>query len=119
MKLLVNPSYYQGTSRLIQFESGDSVAQFGAALERLAADITPTIEKSAAVPPCLKVKSALEEDEKSEFEVEKILQCKDGQYLVKWKGYLNTENTWEPAANLTNCQQKLREFERNRRLSLE
>ena len=40
----------------------------------------------------------------NEYEVEKILRkrVKKGttQYLVKWKGYSSSENTWEPTENL-------------------
>ena len=33
------------------------------------------------------------------------------QYLVKWLGYLTSENTWEPEGNLGNAAVKVREFE--------
>ena len=45
-----------------------------------------------------------------EYEVEKILQRKGQKYLVKWKGYTDGENTWEPLKNLANCQKHLQEF---------
>jgi hypothetical protein len=32
------------------------------------------------------------------------------EWLVKWKGYPESENTWEPEANLQNCQQLLRKY---------
>jgi hypothetical protein len=58
-----------------------------------------------------------QEEEPNEFEVEKILRKRGRggyqepyEYLVKWKGYPHTENTWEPETNLMNCQQRLREF---------
>jgi len=42
-----------------------------------------------------------------EYEVEKILRTRKGkkekEYLIKWKNYPNSENTWEPESNLTNC----------------
>lgn len=34
------------------------------------------------------------------------------QYFIKYKGYDDTENTWEPPSNL-NCPRLIREFERN------
>ena len=49
-------------------------------------------------------------EEEQEFEVEQILARKGQQYLVKWKGYPDLENTWEPLKNLTSCQLLLRQF---------
>ena len=56
------------------------------------------------------------EDEK-EFIVENVIdKCKgpDGkvQYLIKWKGFDNTENTWEPTENL-NCNYLIEEYEKS------
>ena len=34
------------------------------------------------------------------------------QYLVKWKGYDDGENTWEWEDMLTKCQEKIEEYER-------
>ena len=33
------------------------------------------------------------------------------QYLVKWKGYPNYENTWEPLSNLSNASDIIREYD--------
>ena len=56
-------------------------------------------------------------DGEDEWDVEKIIKHrnkgKGDEYLVKWLGYPESENTWEPATHLTNCQQLLREFEAN------
>ena len=49
-------------------------------------------------------------EEEQEFEVKQILARKGQQYLVKWKGYPDSENTWEPLKNLVNCQLLLRQF---------
>ena len=54
-------------------------------------------------------------DESGEYKVEDILDhCSRGhghsscmEYLVKWRGYLVFESTWEPEANLTNCARML------------
>jgi hypothetical protein len=52
-----------------------------------------------------------------EYQVERILDYKliNGKqyYLVKWKDYSDTENTWEPKKNLTqNCSEDVEEFHR-------
>ena len=49
-------------------------------------------------------------EEEQEFEVEQILARKSQQYFVKWKGYPDSENTWEPLKNLANCQLLLQQF---------
>ena len=53
-----------------------------------------------------------------EYEVEKIVSCRrrgNGlELLIKWVGY--EEKTWEPLANLTNCDQKIKDFRRTLRL---
>jgi transposase InsO family protein len=59
-----------------------------------------------------------EPEEENEFEVEKIVDDKlndnprdpERFYLVKWLGYPDSENTWEPETNLRNCQQLLRRY---------
>ena len=55
----------------------------------------------------------IEEDD--EYEVEKILKHKriNGRpfYLVKWKGYGTSENTWEPIANLKGCHQAMQDYQ--------
>jgi len=34
------------------------------------------------------------------------------EYLVKWKGYPHSENTWEPRENLVDCPDVLQAFRR-------
>jgi len=36
------------------------------------------------------------------------------KYLVKWKGYMAEENTWEGLENLKNAMEKIEEFEKER-----
>ena len=49
-----------------------------------------------------------------EYEVEEVLdsriQRKKLQYLVKWKGYPNEENTWEPEDCLANAKDRVTAF---------
>jgi hypothetical protein len=57
-------------------------------------------------------------DEDPEFEVEMILKkkIKNGtvQYNVKWKGFPDSDNTWEPAEDLT-CYDLISRFENGER----
>ncbi len=50
-----------------------------------------------------------------EYEVERILQRGNVKgavhYLVKWKNYPQSEATWEPLSNLSECQKAVQEFE--------
>jgi len=49
-----------------------------------------------------------------EWEVEKILDSRQkhrkNKYLVKWKGYTQGDDTWEPEDNLQNEGEKLQEY---------
>jgi len=58
-------------------------------------------------------------DDGEEFEVEEIVDVKmrhrKKQYLVKWKGYPEYENTWEPLRNLPNAREAIREFEQKQK----
>ena len=53
-------------------------------------------------------------DEEEEYEVEEILDSRiyrrKFQYLVKWKGYSETENSWEPVANVENAKRAIANF---------
>jgi hypothetical protein len=57
----------------------------------------------------------LEVDGELEYEVEKIQSSTDGPpgkkwFLLKWKGYPEEHNTWEPEKNLTHCKQILKNW---------
>ncbi len=54
-------------------------------------------------------------DDEKEFEVEKILDFKTGKngkkiYFVKWKGFGEMDNTWEPENNLGGAKELLKKF---------
>jgi hypothetical protein len=58
-------------------------------------------------------------EEDNEFEVETIIAHRDAdngrEYIVKWKGYPDSDDTWEPDTNLQNCQQLLQKYKKETR----
>jgi hypothetical protein len=57
----------------------------------------------------------VEERSASEYEVEEILgDKKKGRqvlYFVRWKGYSESENSWEPLENLQGCKHLIDRYE--------
>jgi hypothetical protein len=56
-----------------------------------------------------------DEEEEEEYEVERILDMrrvgrKKVQYLVRWKGYSEVEDTWVDAQDMVHCKELLKEF---------
>jgi len=85
---------------------------------RLSADAKIDSRSHASLLEPADLKTALlttfqpQAEEEDEFEVEDILERRGQQYLIKWKGYPHSENTWEPIHSLGNCQMILRRFRR-------
>lgn len=56
----------------------------------------------------------LEGEDEPEYEVEKILDSRIRwrrmEYLVKWKGYDDRHNSWEPVTNLANAKWSITMF---------
>jgi chromobox protein 1/chromobox protein 5 len=63
----------------------------------------------------------IDEDEGKEYEVEEIIDQRvvhkhsktkpvSMEYKVRWKGYQEVDDTWEPEENLAHCQGKLKKF---------
>jgi len=69
------------------------------------------VEGQKKIPPKLVI---IEGEE--EFKVEKILNKRmvrrKEKFLVRWKGYMAEEDTWENKENLENAKELIAEFER-------
>jgi hypothetical protein len=73
------------------------------------------LEKAPPGAPPAPITEVQHLDPQKEYEVETILDCQKirgkNKYLIKWKGYPPSENTWEPESNL-NCPELLKAFHR-------
>src|SRR5437763_6828736 len=66
-------------------------------------------------PKNAKIQTDVEvEPDEGEYEVEEILdrrvKGRHEEYLIKWKGYDDSENTSESSKHLRNCPEKLHQF---------
>lgn len=56
----------------------------------------------------------MEASAEQEFEVERLLDRRlvrgQEQFLVRWRGYSQFDDTWEPVENLANAQDELARF---------
>ena len=61
-------------------------------------------------------------NKEEEYKVEKILSSRrhgsNYKYLIKWKGYPNSDNLWEPEENLVNARKKLNKYQRRQNLPI-
>ena len=79
--------------------------------------LKPYTETSAHGPNFARPPLEIIGGEEGHYKNEKILQArptrnkKSTQYLVKWKGYLDSENSWLPAKELTHAQELVHDFQ--------
>ena len=68
----------------------------------------PVIGQRVTLPEAVEVEGT------PEYEVDKVLdsQLKRGklEYLVKWSGYMDGYNSWEPESNLNNSKEAINDF---------
>ena len=71
------------------------------------------LEPADAETPC-QTTFHFQPEEQDTWEVEKILEQQGQEYLVKWKGFDDSENTWHHKKDLKSCRQLLKQFHQNR-----
>lgn len=76
------------------------------------------LEKAAQNVPVNTQPIEIEMENDREYEVERILDHRlttngKTEYLVRWKGYDDSENTWEPSQHLTHCRELVRRYHLN------
>jgi hypothetical protein len=80
-------------------------------LRKFVPETIPGCNNPPALPPPILI------DRQEEFEVEKLenshVHWGRLQYLVKWKGYPSSENTWEPTSAVKNSPDLVTAFHRN------
>ena len=79
--------------------------------------LKPYMETSAYEPNFTRPPLEIIGGEEGHYEIEKILQAcptrnkRSTQYLVKWKGYPDSKNSWLPAKELTHAQELVHDFQ--------
>ncbi|ODN04520.1 Chromobox protein 3 [Orchesella cincta] len=73
---------------------------------------SPQQQVVSSAPPLPGGASAILEDE---YVVEKILDRRESKgqvfYLIKWQGFSDQDNTWEPYDNVSDCPELIKDFE--------
>ena len=57
-------------------------------------------------------------EKKNENEIETILTQNDQRYLIKWKNYFISKNTWKFIKHFKNCQKMLKNFRQRQNRSI-
>ena len=103
-----NRSFHQNLPNVLTVKTDDIVENFNEFEQKVA-------KHGLQTQVIIQLKTKEENEE--EYIVEKILDKRydlDGKvdYLIKWKGYDNSNNTWEPVENIF-CNDLIEEFEKN------
>ena len=73
--------------------------------------------KPPVIGQCVTLPEAVEVEGTPEYEVEQVLNSRLKQekleYLVKWSGYTDDYNTWEPESNLDNSKEVINDFHKS------
>ena len=73
--------------------------------------------KPLVIGQCVTPPEAIKVEGNPEYEVKQVLdsQLKRGKlkYLVKWSGYTDDHNTWEPESNLINSSEAINDFHKS------
>ena len=113
MKYFVGPYKVKGivSSNTIELELSKSIKIHPVVNASRVRLYKPQVEEQKRTPP----KPVIIEEEK-EFEVEKILNKRmvreKEKFLVRQKGYMAEEDTWENKENLENAKELVEEFEK-------